>query len=581
MGEDRLEGRSFGELLSSLRCAAGLTQEELASRSGLSADAIGLLERGARTTPRGTTVALLARALDLSPAQREVFAGAARRGTAGTVVEFQVPPDLLMQSTTFVGREQELVQVGAMLARPDVRLLTLTGPPGVGKTRLAMEAASRLVGAYRDGVTVVTLGAMGDPTCVMSVVRQAMGLRERGGEMALDTLAAHCRVRQQLLLLDNFEHLLAAGPELVELLARCPELRLLVTSRAALRVGPEHELAVLPLGEEEAVALFVERAEASAPGFGLTAANEAHVRAISRQLDGLPLSLELAAPWIRLLTPEQLLGRLDRRLELLVEGPRDRPERQRTLRAALDWSCELLEPEAVTLLRRLSVFREGAPLAGLESVCQAAGPLRSGVMRLLMVLAEHSLVHGQDAVGGGPRVAMLESVREYGWELLGAAGELEATAAAHLEYYVELAGQAGPDAGGGVRASWLERLAQEHDNVRAALSWAANSGHVEAGLRLSKALWSFWDEGGHLQEERAWLERLLGAPGTVHPAVRAEGLCSAGFLAWRLGSHDVALARYQEALAILCELGDESAAARVLHDMDLTIYRDRSRAEPD
>jgi predicted ATPase len=416
---------------------------------------------------------------------------------------------------------------------------------------------------------VVTLAALGHHGLVVPAIRQALGLRETGGEPPLETVAAHCRARHLLLVLDNFEHVLAAAPELVDLLARCPELQLLVTSRAALRVRPERELSVPPLREPASVELFVERAEAAAPGFRLETDNADAVGAICRRLDGLPLALELAAPWVRLLGPEQLLERLDRRLELLVDGPRDLPERQRTLRAALAWSCELLEPEPLALLRRLSVFAGGAPLEGLERVCQAAGPLPGGVLRHLAALAEHSLVRRQETAGAEPRVTVLESVREYARELLAAAGELEETAQAHLEHYAELAVRSHDQLRGPAQEAWLVRLRQEHDNVRAALGWASQCGRAETGLRLAGAMWLFWDYGGHRQEGLEWLEGLLAAGVNVPPAVRAQALHAAGRLAEEVGSDELSIVRHEESLAIHKELGDLRGVAAALRGIAL------------
>jgi predicted ATPase/DNA-binding XRE family transcriptional regulator len=556
---------SFGELLAVHRTAAHLTQEELAARAGLSTDAISLLERGARTAPRVGTVGRLADALGLEPGQREGFAAAARRRSAGTALG--VPSDLWTWSSTFVGRERELEQVRALLARPDVRLLTLTGPPGAGKTRLAVEAAPGLA----DAVVVVTLAPLGDAALVVPAIREAMGLREKRGEAAAEAVIARCQQRRHLLVLDNFEHVLAAAPELVELLARCPDLRILVTSRATLRVRPEHELPVPPLALPASVSLLVERAAASAPGFRLTPADAGAVAAVCQRLDGLPLALELAAPWLRLLTPEQLLERLDRRLELLVEGPRDLPERHRTLRAALDWSCQLLAPEPLALLRRLSAFAGGAPLDGLERVGQAASPLPGGVLRHLSTLADHSLVRRQDVPGGEPRVTVLESVREHASELLEAAGERETTARAHLAHYAELAERGLGEISGAGQEPWLERMRREHDNLRAALAWAVRSGDVEAGLRLAGAAWLFWDFDGHRQEGLDWLERLLAVPGTTSPAVRARALHAAGRLAEEVGSYELSIARHEESRALHEELRDRRGAAAAQRGLALAL----------
>ena len=581
--------RSFGDLLCAYRRAAGLTQEELAGRAGLSTDAVSLLERGQRTAPRTTTVAMLARALDLTPGERRTFAAAVKRRPDHANAPLRVPPDLRTPSTPFVGREETLAGVLRALATPDVHEVTLTGAPGAGKTRLALEVAAELADHYRDGVVAVTLAPLADPGLVLPAVRQALGLREVGSEPALETVAAHCALRQLLLVLDNFEHVLAAGPELVELIARCPELRVLATSRAPLRIRVEHEVEVPPLRQPTAederaadpaalravasVTLFLERAGAAAPGFELTAGNAGAVAAICRRLDGLPLALELAAPWVRLLPPRELLRRLDRRLDLLVDGPRDLPERQRTLRAALRWSHDLLAPEHRALLRRLSVFAGSAPLDALEDVCQAAGPLPAGVLRGLARLVDHGLVRRVADDQVEPRVTVLETVRELGSELLDESGELEATGRAHLAWCTRLAAEARPALAGPEQGAWLERLTRELDNVRAALRWASEHGPVQSGLRLAAALRDFWLDRGHTREGLAVLERLLGAGDDADPMVRAAALRAAGALAWRRGSYELAVLRFRESVAVSRELGDARGLADAVRGLGAAVER--------
>jgi predicted ATPase len=501
----------------------------------------------------------------------------------------RVAPDLRSPPTPFVGREGTLATGLDLLARPGVSLVTLTGAPGAGKTRLALEMAAELADRYRDGVVAVTLAPLADSGLVMPAIRQALGLHEDRSESALETVVAHCSVRHLLLLLDNLEHVLAVGPELVELLARCPGLQVLATSRAPLRVRVEHELEVpplpLPTPDEErsgdpaalravaSVSLFLERAAAAAPGFELTADNAGAVAAICRRLDGLPLALELAAPWVRLLPPRELLARLDHRLELLVDGPRDLPERQRALRTALRWSSDLLAPEQRALLRRLSVFAGSAPLDALEDVCQAAGPLPGGALRGLAALADHGLVRRVGDHPVEPRVTVLETVREFGRELLEEAGELVVTARAHLDRYTCLAAEARTALAGPEQAAWLERLTSEHDNVRAALRWAAECGPAETGLRLAAALQQFWLFHGHNREGLAVLERLLSTDGPVDPGVRAAALRTAGSLAWRLGSNELAVARLRESVAIFRELGDARALADAVGSLGPAVDR--------
>ncbi|HEY7198881.1 MAG TPA: tetratricopeptide repeat protein [Candidatus Dormibacteraeota bacterium] len=579
--------RTFRELLTHHRIRAGLTQEQLAERSGLSVNAVSLLERGARTAPRSTTVRALADALALGPAERESFAAAARRkpDAARPSLRLHTPP------TPFIGRARELSRAQVLLARAEVRLLTLTGPPGSGKTRLAIEVARRLEDHHDDGAVFVALGSIGDPALVMLAVRDALGLREAGSEPALETVVRHCRDRHLLLALDNFEHVLPATAELTGLLARCPDVRALVTSRVGLRLRAEHVLAVPPLEvpgaaldrdallEVASVRLLVERAEAATPSFQLTAENAGCVAGICRRLDGLPLALELAAPWLKLLTPAELLGRLDRRLDLLVDGPHDLPERQRTLRATLNWSCDLMDEESTALLRRLSVFAGGAPLDALASVCGVTRARPDSELRPLAVLVNHNLVHRQPDAAGEARVRMLESVREYARDRLAAAGELEATADAHLDHYARLAAEAREGMRNAGQTAWLRRLRREHDNVRAALAWAVERGRAEAGLRLAGALRLFWYHGGHRHEGLTWLQRLLAIDGAVAPDVRGDALRVAGALAALRGSYDVAMARHLEAMAIFRELGDHVRIADGLMGMAETFDQQGHKAE--
>jgi predicted ATPase/transcriptional regulator with XRE-family HTH domain len=569
------ESVSFGALLRRYRGARGLTQDELAGRAGLNVYAISMLERGVRREPRGTTVAFLAEALRLDASERAAFEAAAMR-TSRTLPSVTIPTEIRAPGTALIGRQQEFVYAGNLLARPAVRLVTLTGPPGSGKTRLAIELASELAGEYRDGVVIVALSPLADPALVMAALRQAMGLREAANETPLDTVARRCRELEMLLVLDNFEQLPNAAVDLVELLNRCRNVQALVTSRAALRVRMEHEMVLPPLqipsaeeeraGDPEAlrevpsVSLFTERAEAAVPGFRLSTANATPVAAICRRLDGLPLALELAAPWLRLLAPAELLLRLDRRLELLVDGPRDLPDRQRTLRAAIDWSCGLLADEPRMLLRRLSVFAGGAPLDAVEAVCQAAGTLHGGVLPALGVLVDHSLVQSFLADELELRTTMLESLREHAMESLLDADELEATARAHLEYYTELADGMTNHA----QESWLNQMRREHENVRAALAWAAEHGHAEAGLRLAARMRPFWDVGAHRREGLSWLGRLLALAASVEPHVRAEALNASGLLAWPLGLHDQSMTYLRESAMIFEGLGDWRGVAQAV-----------------
>ena len=579
-----MQGRidTFGDLLSRYRISAGLTQEALSAGSGLSVDAISLLERGLRRAPRSATVTALADALRLDDADREAFSAAAQRATE-TRTRHPPPstPELRAPPSPLIGREDELARVRALLTRSDTPLVTLTGPPGVGKTRLALEVALTLRDDFADGVFAVALSPLQSAELVPAAIRRALGLREMGTVAPLETVIAFCRSRRVLLLLDTFEHLMAATPLVVDLLTRCPSARLLLTSRAPLRIRDEHELAVPPLrlpdpgsgglaspealASVPAVTLFVQRAAAVVPGFRLDAGNAAAVAGVCRRLDGLPLALELAAPWIRVMSPEELQRRLRRRLELLVEGPRDLPERQRTMRATLGWSHDLLDAAQRAVFRRASVFAGSAPLEGIESVCRSVGEVPGGVLPALARLVDQSLVLRQEGPAARTRIAMFEIVREYGRELLDDAGETDAAMRACAEYYLSEASAGLPRLMGPDQAILLTRLEWEHENVQAVLRWALQDGHGDLAVRLAVASWRYWYLGGHRQEGWRALELLLASAAVPRAKIRAEALHAAGTLAWSQGALERSAERLAESLDISRELGDRRCIANALN----------------
>ena len=471
----------------------------------------------------------------------------------------EVPTNLPAQVTPLVGRRRELEATRALFGRPELRLLTLTGPGGTGKTRLALELASELTGGFESGVFFVALAPVRDPVLVPSAIAKVLGVRESGGQPLVESVKDFLRGRQLLLVLDNFEHIPAASPVVAELLAGASGLKVLATSRAPLHVAAEREFPVPPLSESEAVELFVQRAQAVRPDFALTDAGAATVADICAHLDCLPLAIELAAARARTLPPQAILERLGKRLALLTGGPRDVPARLQTLRKTIDWSHDLLDTAGKAGFRRLAVFVGGFSLDAAATVIGAGKDVEA--LDRVTALADQSLLVCEVQVGE-PRFRMLETIREYALERLAASGEEAAIRNAHAEHFLFLSEHAELELRGPRQAAWLDRLETEHDNLRAALAWAAEGGDVEAGLRLGAALWRFWQVRGHLAEGRERVERLLALPDpSERTAVRAYAQACAGRLAWAQGDHAAARPLFEESLAVLRELGDTRGVA--------------------
>jgi predicted ATPase/class 3 adenylate cyclase len=487
------------------------------------------------------------------------------------------------QPTPLVGREREVAEVCERLLSPEVRLLTLTGPGGMGKTRVGLQAAAELLEEYEDGAYFVELATIDDPTLVAPTIARALGVAETGEKPPEETLKDYLREKELLLLLDNFEQVMEATPLLEGLLGAASGLKVLVTSRTVLRLYGEHEFPVLPLElpdprrlpppeyltQYEAVRLFVERARAVKPDFSVTNENSPQVAEICARLDGLPLAIELAAARIRLLTPKTMLSRLGSRLKLLTGGARNLPERQQTLRGAIDWSYDFLDLEEQTLFARLSVFAGGRTLEAIETVCDPEGEL--GAFDRLDSLLEKSLLRQEEGPGGEPRFVMLETIHEFAREKLQESGEAEAIKRAHAEYFLALSEEAELELTGGPdQVTWSERLEAEHDNIRAALSWSLEVGDIQLTLRLAGALIYFWLYRGHLSEGMRWLEPALRRSSTVPPSVRAKALRAAGAIANYQGDDERSESFLEESVALYKESGDKRGLARAYNNLGNT-----------
>ena len=491
------------------------------------------------------------------------------------------PNNLPAPLTSFVGRETEVLNVKRTLSM--TRLLTLTGAGGSGKTRLALEVARDLVGSYPDGVWLAELAPLADPTLLPRVVAAALGVREHPDLPLTQTLCNHLGSRRTLLVLDNCEHLIDAAARLVkDLLCACPNLRVLASSREPLVISgetvwpvptlslpdPEAEISVEALMGAEAVQLFVDRARSRLPDFELTPENARSVATICRDLDGLPLAIELSTARMGALAVEQVAERLEDSLKLLTGGDRTVAPRHQTLRATLEWSYELLSEPERSLFGRLSVFAGGWTLEAAEAVGAGEGIEEGEVLDLLSRLVSKSMVVVESAEGSALRYGMLQPVRQYGQERLGATGEADLVRRRHAWWYFELAKEVEPWLRGARQEVWLEHLEREYSNLRAALGWALERGETELALWFGGALAEFWYLSGHLSEGRRWLEAALASSTDSPPSpARAKALARAGWIAWEQGDYGRSVVHSQESLALSRELEDETGAVAALSNL--------------
>jgi predicted ATPase len=499
------------------------------------------------------------------------------------------PSNLPVQRTAFIGREHEATALRQLLTRADVQLVTLTGPGGIGKTRLALQVANEAAGEFPGGICFVPLAAVSDRGLIASTIAQALGVHETGNQSSQESLKEYVSGLEQpmLLVLDNFEHLISAAPVITQLLTTSPKLKVAVTSQAPLHVYGEHEFPVPPLALPDlksipplevlsrlpAVALFVERARAVKHEFALTRDNASAVAAICARLDGLPLAIELAAARIKLLSPSAMLARLESRLNLLTGGARDLPTRQQTLRSTVDWSYGLLNAAEQALFRRLSVFAGGCTLEAVEAVCDTKSDLGLDILDAMASMVDKSLAQQLQQGDAETRFLMLSTIREYALERLVESDDEPSVRRAHAAYYLVLAEEGAEDAA--AHPEWFDRFEVEHDNFRLALDYLIKTGDAEWGLRLGAALFRFWETREHLTEGRDAIARLLALEGTAaRPKLRARMLFSAAVLAGEQGDYNSAQNMFEDSLETCLELNDNRGVAVALNALGV-IARDR------
>jgi predicted ATPase len=598
---------TFGDLLRYLRRRARLQQRDLAIAVGYSEGQICRLEQNQRLPDLTTLAARFIPALDIEDepqlVARLLELAAAARGERVDVPADEPRPEpqvgnLPTPLTPLINRTREVATVGAYLERSDVRLLTLVGPPGIGKTRLGLHVAAKRQALFPEGVFFVALAPIRDPALVLPAIAHALGMQETSGQPSIQALRARLGDRQLLLVLDNFEQVAAAAPQVSELLRAAPRAKALVTSRAALHLSGEHLFVVPPLelpasrdlplaqlASSPAVQLFLSRVRATKPDFELTAENARAVVEICASLDGLPLAIELAAARGRLFNPQALLDRLRGAsgptvLQFLVDGPRDLLVHQQTLRSTIDWSYDLLDANERALLMRLGVFVGGCTEAAVAAICgdrqagrAACADPQPAILDMLLSLVDKSLLKCELGADETPRYMMLETIREYARQKLEAAGQAGIVRERHAAYYLELALAAEPELTGAHQEGWFARLEQEYNNLWAALEWYAAE-DATTGLRLACSLRQFWHGRGHLHEGRSWLERMLALEHSqdIPDSVRARALCVGGFLAYQQGDLKQAIAMSEASLTLYRAAGDRCGIADSLLNLGSAAY---------
>ncbi len=525
----------FGASLKRLRLRAGLTQEQLAEKAGISARTVSDAERGLRTSVYANTARRLSTALGLVDNECDAFERVAR-GRVPVDAKQDWPARLPQLTTAVLGREEELKEVAGRLLDPAVRLLTLTGPGGIGKTRLAIEAASRSGGGFDGGVFFASLGEVSEASLAAPVLARALGVLETGPDLER-LIVQRLSGRQVLLVLDTFEHILGAAALVYSLMLALPEATFLVTSRSALRLRGEQEFAVPPVDRATAEQLFIERARAARAGAADDPSARALVVEICDRLDGIPLAIELAAARVRHLPLNALRDELGSRLQLLTGGPVDLPKRQRTMRDTVAWSYDLLTESQMRLFRRLAVFSGGFDLDAVAAMC---GPQsgRSEALGGISDLLDQSLILLSEAdPASSPRYRMLDVIRDYASERLAAAGEGEMLSRRHADHFLALAEEAERNLTGPEQQTWFARLDRERGNLRRALAWVLGRHETELALRYTCALWRFWRHAGEFAEGRRWSDAALALTGAVPDSLRARALWATAFIAYPQGDY--------------------------------------------